>query len=183
LGAVTLSFLNRFALLKAQAREEVRQSQVRLILQPLASRLLARLGQAQLETRVMALVQGLQAFAPLTPGYAGGNLLNLLLHIGSDLRGRNFAKLALWQVFLAGAYVPGLNLAGADLTGTVFTQRFGSLRNMQFDDQGDLLLVDINNRRLRLLRLRDGQIYHEIALPDWHFRLPILSPDCKCPLA
>ncbi|MFN8440651.1 MAG: BTAD domain-containing putative transcriptional regulator [Caldilineaceae bacterium] len=176
---VFLSFLNRFALLKAQAREEVRQSQVRLILQPLADRLLAQLGQAQLETRVMALVQGLQAFAPLTPGYAGGNLLNLLLHIGSDLRGRNFAKLALWQVFLAGTYVPGLNLAGADLTGTVFTQRFGTLRNIQFDDQGDLLLVDIHNRRLRLLRLRDGQLYHEIALPDWHFRLPILSPDCR----
>ena len=176
------SFLNRFALLKAQAREEVRQSQARLILQPLAGRLLARLGQAQLETRVMALVQGLQAIAPLTPGYAGGNLLNLLLHIGSDLRGRNFAKLALWQVFLAGTYVPGLNLSGADLTGTVFTQRFGTLRNIQFDDQGDLLLVDINNRRLRLLRLRDGQLYHEIALPDWHFKLPILSPDCRCVL-
>ncbi|MEZ4713431.1 MAG: hypothetical protein R3A44_39960 [Caldilineaceae bacterium] len=39
--------------------------------------------------------------------------------------------------------------------------------------------MDINNRRLRRLRLRDGQIYHEIALPDWHFSLPILSPDCR----
>ena len=37
-------WLNRFALLKAQAKEYVRQSQARLILQPVAERLLARLG-------------------------------------------------------------------------------------------------------------------------------------------
>lgn len=176
------SFLNRFALLKAQAREEVRQSQVRLIQQPLVNRLLSHLGKAQLEEQVMAVVQRLQIIAPATPGYIGGNLLNLLLHLGSDLQGRDFSHLALWQVFLAGAYVPGLNLAGADLTGAVFTQRFNPLFISHFDDQGDLLLADVSSQWLRLLRLRDGQLYQEVALPALRILNAELSPGCDAVL-
>ncbi|MFN8491586.1 MAG: BTAD domain-containing putative transcriptional regulator [Caldilineaceae bacterium] len=171
-------FLNRFALLKAQAREEVRQSQVRLILQPLANRLLAQLGKAKLEEQMMTLVQQCQA-AGVTPGYAGGNLLNLLVHIGGELRGRDFSRLALWQVFLAGAYAPGLNLTGADLRGAVFTQRFSPQRSFQFDAQGDLLLVEIRDGRLRLIRLRDGLLYQELGLPPLRILLIELSPDCR----
>jgi len=182
LGAVFLSFLNRFALLKAQAREEVRQSQARLILQPLANRLLAQLGKTQVEERVAALVQQLQAAAAVTPGYAGGNLLNLLLHMGSALRGRDFSRIALWQLLLAGAYVPALNLAGADLRGAVFTQRFSPLYSFHFDAQGDLLMADISDQRLRLLRLHDGQLYQEVALPALHILQIYLSPGCNAVL-
>ena len=86
---------NRYALLKAQAKEYVRHSQARLILQPLAERWLGGLGRAACWNELRGSSRAAGASAR-TPGYAAGNVLNLLLHLGADLRGcRLFAPLRL----------------------------------------------------------------------------------------
>lgn len=60
--------LQRYALLKAQAKEYIRQSQVRLILQPIAERLLAKLGEGGLLKRCRELLTALRTEgAPGTP--------------------------------------------------------------------------------------------------------------------
>lgn len=56
-----LDLFARHALAKAQAREYVRQSQIRLILAPVAERLGARLGRAQLLAKLRALPDTLRA--------------------------------------------------------------------------------------------------------------------------
>src|SRR5262249_53952077 len=68
--------LDRYALLKAQSKDYVRQSQGRIIVQPIAERLRARLGLAGLEAQLQRLLASLRARVPQAPGYAGGTILN-----------------------------------------------------------------------------------------------------------
>jgi WD40 repeat protein/DNA-binding SARP family transcriptional activator len=150
-----LPLLTSFALLKAQAKEYVRQSQERLILQPIAERLLARLGQAGLETALQRLLASLRAQPPRTPGYAAGNILNLLVHIGAELRGYNFAGLSVWQACLQGVSAPEVSLAGADLRGSAFTSAFQSIKHLAWSPAGQFLAACTMEGTIYLWRAGD----------------------------
>jgi transcriptional regulator with XRE-family HTH domain len=110
---VAPDLLNRHALVKAQAREYVRQSQVRFILQPIAQRLASRLGPAGVEAACRRILDTLRVEAPRRPGYAAGNILTLLLHLVYD-----FSRHSVWQLYVSGAALPAANLAQADLAGS-----------------------------------------------------------------
>src|SRR5437764_1184686 len=110
---VAPDLLSRHALVKAQAREEVRQSQVRFILQPIAQRLASRLGPAGVEAACRRILDALRVEAPRRPGYAGGNILTLLLHVGYD-----FSRHSVWQVYVSGAALPAADVSQADLAGS-----------------------------------------------------------------
>ncbi|MEZ4734630.1 MAG: pentapeptide repeat-containing protein [Caldilineaceae bacterium] len=101
---------------------------------------------------ITKLVALLRQTAPLTPGYAVGNLLNLLIVLGSDLSDYDFSQLCLWQAYLRGAYLPRVNLAGADLTGAVFTHSIGIVQGLKFRDDGELLALSFNGEVLGLWR-------------------------------
>jgi WD40 repeat protein/DNA-binding SARP family transcriptional activator len=146
------------ALLKAQAKEYIRQSQARLILQPIVQRLVARLGQAGIETKLKHILTTLQAEAPLSPGYAGGNILNLLLHLGCEVRGYDFSRLTVWQAYLRGVALPEVNFAGADLSRSVFTDTFGPVYSVAFSPDGQLLAVGTAEGEVRLWQMPAGQL-------------------------
>jgi hypothetical protein len=95
------ALFNSHALIKATAKDYVRDTQLRLILKPVAERLLAALGQpdgvaAHLKQRLAAWqAEAAQAASlPDKAGYAAGNLLNLLCHLELDLTGCDFSGLA-----------------------------------------------------------------------------------------
>jgi hypothetical protein len=102
----TPRLLNSHALIIAQAYEYVRESQVRMILQPIAVQLVATLGKVQLVEKLKRILAKLHTQEPLRPGYAGGNLLNLLLHLGVNMRGYDFSRLCVWQAYLQGVQLP-----------------------------------------------------------------------------
>jgi WD40 repeat protein/DNA-binding SARP family transcriptional activator/GTPase SAR1 family protein len=160
-----LDLMLSHALLKTQAREHVRQSQTRLILQPIAERLVAGLGRAGLEASLKRILATLRAEAPLSPGYAGGNILNLLLHMQSDLRGYDFSQLTVWQAYLRGLTLPEVNFAQADLTGSVFTDTFTSVYSVAFSPDGQLLAAGTGagEGEIRLWQVADGQPYGVLA--------------------
>ncbi|MCL4299102.1 MAG: NACHT domain-containing protein, partial [Anaerolineae bacterium] len=161
--AEALDLFVSHALMKAQAKEYVRQSQARLILQPIAERLVARLGQAGVETKLRHLLTILQAEAPLTPGYAGGNILNLLLQLGYEVRGYDFSRLTVWQAYLRGAALPEVNFAGANLSRSVFTDTFGPVYSVTFSPApssgtgGPLLAVGTAEGEVRLWQMPAAQ--------------------------
>lgn len=133
-------WLNRFALLKATAKEYVRASQERLIVQPLLKRLLQKVGHDGLVKQINQAVTALHTYAPLRPGYMAGNLLNLLLHLGVELRGYDFSYLNVWQAHLQMMRLPEVNFRGANLAHSGFTHLFGEIFALQFQ-QGTQLLV------------------------------------------
>jgi WD40 repeat protein len=153
----TISVLQSHALLKAQAKEYVRASQSRLILKPVVERLLATLGQAGLEARLKAILETLHQARPRPSGYAGGNVLNFLLHLQSKLRGYDFSGLTIKQAYLDGRHAPDLNLAGAYLDGALFTDTFGPTFAVAFSPNGKVLAAGTAEGQVRLWGVTDGQ--------------------------
>jgi WD40 repeat protein/DNA-binding SARP family transcriptional activator len=153
-----LDLFARHALSKAQAREYVRQSQLRLIVAPLAERLATRLGRAGLLAKLRALPDALRGRTELASSYAAGNVLNLLIHIGADLRGLDLARLAVWQTSLRGVVAPEINFAHADLSGSSFDDTFASAHAVTFSPDGQLLVVGSHDGTIRWHSLVDGQL-------------------------
>jgi WD40 repeat protein len=153
---LSLSFLNRFALLKAQAKQYVRQSQARLLLQPVADRVVTTFGRAGLVARIPHLLDALRA-AAVKKGYAGGNLLNLLVQVGEELSGYDFSHLPVWQADLSGLTFVNANFTGADLAGATFTAGI-TVDRIAFQPTGELWTAGIRNGVLGLWRMIDRQI-------------------------
>ena len=134
-----LAIFDTFALMKAQSKDYIRETQKRLILEPLANHLLARLGRRGSEEKLRSIVSQLQKVRREVPGYAGGNLLNLLVQLQIDLRGWNFSHLVIKQAYLRGVSLPEVDFSFADLGTTAFTETFGSILAVAFSNDGQIL--------------------------------------------
>jgi DNA-binding Xre family transcriptional regulator len=123
-----LALCNQYAFSKAQTEDYLRQTQRRLLLQPLLAQLLVRLGsQAAVKQCLDQALATLKARPLPQPGYAAGNLLKLFSQLDINLSGYDFSNLALWQVYLQGVPLHHVNFAGADFTRSVFTQTRGDI--------------------------------------------------------
>ena len=89
------------------------------------------------------------------PGYTAGNSLNLLRHIGDDLTGADFSQVSIWRAFLQGVDLHEVNLAGADLRETVFTEAFSSVAALGLSPDGALLAAGADSGDIYLWRCRD----------------------------
>src|SRR5262249_26319842 len=83
----SIKLLESHALIKAQAKDYIRNSQVRLILEPIANHLLTTLGKEKTEKKLKCVLCTLREKYPQKPSYVAGNMLNLLVELGCDLRG------------------------------------------------------------------------------------------------
>jgi predicted transcriptional regulator len=128
-----LHILRSHGLLKAHTRTYVRESQQRLILKPIMTRMAALWGQANLGTRLRPLLDQLRQEDRVKTGYAAANLLHLLLVEGERLEAADFSHLSIQGAYLRNAHLPHVNFAGADLSGSVFTDRIGIIRSVAAD--------------------------------------------------
>lgn len=154
-GLSTHSHFNRYALIKAQAKEYIRASQTRVILQPVATSLLSAFSPKRVEARLKDILARLR---PVQTGYAGGNILNLLLHLQTDLRGFDFSGLTVWQAYLQRMNLPDVNFSGADLAGAAFTDTFGVVLAVAYSPNGQLLAAGTSDGQVRIWRSTDGQL-------------------------
>ncbi|MEO1352922.1 MAG: WD40 repeat domain-containing protein [Cyanobacteria bacterium J06635_15] len=150
------SLFNRHALLKTTVKDYVRESQVRLILQPVIRQLKTTIGfSPALEQQLQTVLTALKTAR--SPGYGGGNLINLLHYLGVDLTGYDFSELTVWQAYLQGIELHQVNFQNADLTRCVFTQTFESLIALAFSPDGQLLATGDMDGEPRLWQVSDGQ--------------------------
>jgi WD40 repeat protein/DNA-binding SARP family transcriptional activator len=168
--------LNRLALVKARAKEYVMQSQVRLILQPVADRLLAQLGRPELERRLHSALAQLHALPPRSPGYAAGNILNLALHLGLDTSGFDFSNLSVWQADLRQASFTALNLQQSDLAQAAFIQAI-DVGAVKYVDAGQMLVAGFEGGDLCLWRIADGQLQDAFRTPSRSGYPIVFSPN------
>ncbi len=132
--------LTQHSLLQAQAKDYVRQSQQRVIIGPLLARLKdAHTGASQVTSYLRQTLERVRTLPQDQQGYVGGNILNLLLAQDLDLAGWDFSRLNLWQVYLAGVELRNVNLAGANLRGSVFTEGFNSILALAYSPDGQYL--------------------------------------------
>jgi len=139
----TAEILNTLALMEADAKDYIRQTQRRIIINSIAQQVKARLGTAAIREQCDRLLAHLHANPQ--PGYAAGNLINLMQAWQLDLTSYDFSHLPVWQVYLQDLALPGANFTGADLSRSVFTQTLGGFLAVAFHPNGQQLATAISN--------------------------------------
>nr|BBH93656.1 hypothetical protein KTA_18550 [Thermogemmatispora argillosa] len=140
----------QFAFVKAQARTYVRESQVRMLLAPLAELLCSELSQPALKERLQrALERQRQARYP-HGGYLAGNVLQLLLHLQWDLREFDFSGLTIRQAYLQKARLQGVNFSYAHFVATIFQSTLTNVLASAFSPDGQRLAVGTASGEIRL---------------------------------
>jgi WD40 repeat protein len=185
--------LRSHALLKAQAKDYVREIQVRLVVQPILISLReSQGGNANLVHLLLELLKTQQLQAPLQPGYFSGNVINLLRLLGIDLSRRDFSNLTIWEADLRSANLQGTNFTDADLSRCTFAQSISDVFCVVFSPNGQRIATSHDNGDICLWQVDDGQpIVTFSGMVSWAWSivftpdgdsLVISNPDCivKC---
>jgi len=136
------SLLQKYALIQVQAKDYVKETQVRLILQPVLDHLMHHFGEvANIEKHLQQMLQEMRADPTRAKGYAAGNLINVLRHLDADLAGYNFSQLTVWQADLQGITLHDVDFSRADLAKSRFSQTFGWITAIAFSPDGEYWAV------------------------------------------
>ncbi|MBW4543044.1 MAG: NACHT domain-containing protein [Symplocastrum torsivum CPER-KK1] len=146
--------VNRYALIKATAKDYIRESQVRLILKPIADKSTVERHDCASLQQMLSI---LREQSSRQPGYAAGNILNLLCYLQTDLSGYDFSNLKVWQAYLQGMTLQRVNFAYSDLAKSVFTQAFDRIVSVAFSPDGKLLATGDVVGQVRIWQVVDGQ--------------------------
>ena len=172
--------LRTHALIKAQSKDYVQQMQKRLIIEPIAEQLQLQFGNPQaIEQHLKTILRQQQQQAPLQSNYIAGNLLNLLVHLRTDLRGYDFSELTVWQADLRQVNLAGVNFRNADLATSVFAETLSSVLSVSFNPDGSLLATGDVEGKICLWRVVDGQQVLTLKGHTGWIWAVALSPDGK----
>ena len=142
-------------IIKAQAKDYVRQSQERLIGAPILQRLVGRHGERGTDQRLLALLEAWRGRPAPEQGYGPGNVVNLLRLLRNHLRGTDLSRLALRQVFLQGVDARDASLVGAQLTQAVLDEAFPFISVVALSTDGAVLVGGTPTGEVRIWRARD----------------------------
>ncbi len=147
-----------YALMKATAKDYVREAQIRLILQPVIKGLLVVFRSKRgIENKLTRILATLRETSPLEQSYTVGNIINLLCHLETDLSGYDFSHLTVWQADLRNVKLHNANFAHANLAKSVFAENFGAILSVAFSPDGKLLATGDSNGEIRLCQVANGE--------------------------
>ncbi|NEO99716.1 MAG: NACHT domain-containing protein [Symploca sp. SIO2E9] len=153
-----IELFGNHALIKATAKDYIRETQIRLILQPMIDELLTFIrSNKKIEKQLVQVLKRQREESSLKPEYTAGNIFNLLRHLGTDLTGYDFSELCVWQADLRGASLHDTNFQNANLAKSVFTENFGGILSVAFSPDGKLLATGDMNSEIRLYQVGDWQ--------------------------
>ena len=147
------------ALIKATSKDYIRESQNRLILQPVIDRLIAILrSKTEIENCLKQLLLKMQQSYPLEKWYVAGNIINLFCQLETDLTGYDFSNLCVWQADLRRACLHQVNFQNSDLSKSVFAENFGGIWSVAFSPNGQYLAAGDTKGNILLRRVADGRV-------------------------
>jgi WD40 repeat protein len=117
-----------YALMKAQSKDYLRDSQIRLIVQPLLAVLISDLGGQEIVVRVLQeIIVAIRLDSFAVASYGAGNCLNLLCQLQADLTGLDLGGLSILQADLRNVSLAQVNLQQANLVNSVFAESIGDI--------------------------------------------------------
>ncbi len=165
------------ALMEATAKDYIRNTQITLIIQQVIHRLsiIFRLPK-NLENHLFQILLQLQQ-VPQTAGYAGGNLLNILCQLQTDLSGYDFSNLTIWQAYLQSVNLHQVNFANADLAKSVFAETLVSISSVAFSPNGKFLATGDADGKTYLWQVEDGKLLFTCIGHSSSVKSVAFSPD------
>jgi WD40 repeat protein len=154
-----IEILNSYSLCKATSKDYIRETQVRQIITPLLERLLLELGgKRNVENKLKQIISNCQQQSPQAPGYLGGNILNLLCQLETDLTNYDFSDLTICQAYLNGVNLHQVNFANSDLSKSVFSEPLGSILSVAFSSDGKFWATGDADKNIYIWRVEDSQL-------------------------
>jgi WD40 repeat protein len=175
-----VSMLANYALAKAQAKDYVRESQVRIILEPITDQLRNTFkSQQDIEHKLKQILLKLQKEHANSSGYAGGNIVNILRQLRADLKGYDFSNLAIWQAYLKDVNLHQVNFSHADLSKSVFAENLSQVPSVKFSPDGKRLATGDGRGVIQIWQVADGkQLLNYLGHDGWIWSVAF-SPDGK----
>lgn len=147
------------ALIKATAKDYIRENQIRLILQPIINGLLLEFRNKQdIEACLRQIIIAMQSASPLEKCYSAGNIINLFCQLETDLTGYDFSNLCVWQADLRQAQLHQVDFQNSDLSNSFFAENFGGIWSVAFSPDGEYLAAGDTKGNIILRRVTDGQL-------------------------
>jgi WD40 repeat protein len=150
-----IDILQSHSLIRVQAKDYVRETQLRVIVQPLIEHLLSRFGSvSEIEQRARKLL----AQQRHKVGYAAGNLINILVHNRVDLRGYDFSELVVAEADLRQVNLARVNFQDADLTTSIFSETLGVAMSIDISPNGQIVAVGDSSCMVYLWNITTAQL-------------------------
>jgi len=157
---MALDQLHRYALEQAQAKDYVRETQVRVLVRPLVERLRAELGSdARVEEQCLSLLMHFRAEDGTSQGYGPANVIALLKALWSDLRGLDLSRLAIRGAYLQGVQMQDTTLAGAVMRECVLSEAFDAITAVAISPSGQDWAAISRRGEVRVWR-EEGKLLH-----------------------
>ena len=171
-----IDLLQSHALLRVQAKDYIREIQIRFIVQPIVEWLLSRFGgTATIETQAKQLLmqQGKR------PGYVAGNLINLLVQLQVDLRGSDFSHLMVQQADLRQVDLAGVNFQHAAFAKAIFSEALSVVMSIDLSPDGRTIVAGDSSGSIYLWDMTTTQLLATfIGHTGWVWSVAF-SPDGK----
>ncbi|MGP1384817.1 MAG: eIF2A-related protein [Thainema sp.] len=154
-----LVFCDRYALIKTTVKDYIRDSQSRLILQPIAEQVNITLKQStSLEQHFSTLLATLYDIHLPFSGYGVGNIINLCNHLHVDLRQFDFSGFVIQHAYLQNTSLHGVSFARAKLIHPAFTQTFNPVMAVTCSPDGQVWVTGESTGILRLWSTTNSQV-------------------------
>ncbi|MBG1265090.1 NB-ARC domain-containing protein [Nostoc sp. WHI] len=153
-----ISLLMSYALIKAQAKDYIREIQVRLILKQITDRLiLVYDSQENIKYKLTKIISKIRERFSRSSGYATGNIINLFSYLQIDLAGYDFSHLTVWQAYLENVNLDYVNFAYSNLAKSTFAKTLGGILSMAFSPDGKFLATSDTLGEIHLWNVLNSQ--------------------------
>ncbi|PSB22326.1 hypothetical protein C7B76_04640 [filamentous cyanobacterium CCP2] len=169
--------LHHYGLIQTQTKDYLCHTQKRLILQPIVQQLLQQHRPAAIAAGCQHLLTAWRQQPLKEQGYSGGNVINLLQQIPTDLQGWDFSELRIWQADLRHASLQRVNFSGSDLNRSVFKETFSQVLSVAFSPDGEYLVASDISYEIHVWRGAETQPFRTFNAKDgWCWAIAI-SPN------
>jgi hypothetical protein len=171
-------FLHRYALLKATAKDYIRESQSRLLVEPILQGAIAYYGNRQaVVDRLHALLEEFKGNPPSSGSYAIANLIHLFIHLEADLTGFDFSGLGIRQAYLAQVQLHRVSFAHVELRDCALAETFGGISSVAFSPDGKRLATSDTSGKVHLWEMGNGRKLLDLRADLAWTWVVVFSPD------
>ncbi|PSB46500.1 hypothetical protein C7B80_13000 [Cyanosarcina cf. burmensis CCALA 770] len=172
-----VELLRSHSLLKAPAKNHIRESQVRSILAPIVKRLSIAFSRETLESLLRRILLKLQQEFSTSPGYGNGNVINLLYQLKFDLTSYDFSHLTIWQAYIGNTNLHQDNFTHSEPAKSVFAETVKAALAVASSPNGELLAAGNANGTIHLWQIADGKLLSTLSSHAGGVYAIAFSPD------